>query len=175
MSQLRPIANTRATADFFTGSYRLSATVQTYKRRLVDILEDRLTNYLDLSDVYVSRINNPGDIIATYQTGSLVKREINFVLLPNETDSIPQDRLYTSNRMKRSIFTTIPSFEVNGQFLWLGEVDIKKILATETNKFLTVLNATATNSLFPKVSFQGPAILVNKTKVEILCITDNKS
>ena len=174
MSDIRPISNVRrATADFFTGSYRLSATVQTYKRRLVDILSDNLTGYLDLTDVYISRINNPGDIIATYQQGSLVKKEISFILLSSEEDSVSKERFYAHNRTKLPIFTTVPSFEIHGHFEWLGEFDIKKVLMTDGSKFLTVLNGTAANSTFPQVAFQGPAILVNKAKVEMLCIGDN--
>ena len=74
MNQLRPLSSTgKVTADFFTGSYRLSATVLVYKRRLIDILGDRTTDYLDLVDIYISRINNPGNIVATYQKGSLVQ------------------------------------------------------------------------------------------------------
>jgi hypothetical protein len=172
-TNLRPISNARATAEFFTGSYRLSATVQTYNRRLVDILGDQMTNFLDLTDVYISRINKPGEIIATYQKGSLIKNEINFILLPSEAQSVSKERFYTHNRARLPIFTTVPSFEVEGQFQWLGDVDIKKILTTDTSKFLAVLNGTATNSFFPQVSFQGPAILVNKAKIEMLCIAEN--
>lgn len=171
MEQMRPLSdNTKATADFFTVSYRLSATVQTFKRRLVDVLSDRMTDYLDLTDVYVSRINKPGEIIGTYAKGSLVKEEINFILLSSEAESIPKERFYTPNRKNRPFFTTVPSFEINGQFQWLGDVEVKKILATDTHKFLTVLNGTATNSMYPEVTFQGPAILVNKSKIEMLCI-----
>ena len=164
------LSDNRTTVDFFVGSYRLSASVKTYKRPLVDLLSDRMTNYLDLMDVYVSRVNTPGHIVATYKTGSLVKEEINFILLPSEIDSVSKDRFYAPSRAKHSIFVTTPSFEVNGEFQWLKELNVKKILATSTQKFLTVLNGTATNTFAPEITFQGPAILVNKSKVEILCI-----
>ena len=173
MEQLRPMSNSRATADFFTGSYRLSATIQTYKRRLADVLGDRMTDYLDLTDVYVSRINKPGEIIGTYQKGSLIKSEIDFILLSSEAESIPKERFYTPNRKNRSFFTTVPFFEIHGQFQWLGDLEIKKILATDTHQFLTVLNGTAINAMYPEVTFQGPAFLVNKSKIEMLCIGDD--
>lgn len=112
MSTIRPISTARATADFFTGSYRFSATVQLYKRTLVDLLSDSVTEHLDLIDIYVSRLNNPGDIVATYPKGALVKREINFVLLPSEADSISKERFYAPNRVSLPIFITVPSFEL---------------------------------------------------------------
>ena len=166
--------NGRATADFFTGNYRLSASVQTYNRRLLDILSDRMTDYLELLDIYVSRINKPGDIVATYQKGSLVKREINFILLPSDTEIVPKERSFGTKYADLSIFTTIPSFEVQGKFQWVGDIDPKAILSSDTQKFLTILNGTAANSVFPNIAFQGPAILINKSKVEVFCI-DNSS
>ncbi len=172
MDAIRPSSTGRATADFFTGSYRISATVLVYKRSLVDVLSDRITDYLDLVDIYISRINNPVNIVATYQKGSLVKEEISFVLVSSEADSVSKERFYAPNRATLPIFLTIPSFEVEGKFQWLTEIETKKVLTTETQKFLTVLDGRATNSTFPDVTFQGPAILVNKVKVEMLCFGD---
>jgi hypothetical protein len=170
MKELPVLSHNRTTVDFFVGSYRLSAAVKTYKRTLIDILADQMTNYLDLEDVYVSRINNPGHIVATYETGSLVKDEINLILLSSETDSVSKDRFYAPNRARLPIFVTTPSFEVQGEFQWLKDLNTRKILATDTQRFLTVLNGTATNTFAPEVTFQSPAILINKSKIEFFCI-----
>lgn len=160
----------RVTADFFTGSYRFSASVLVYKRRLIDVLGDRMTDYLDLVDIYVSRINNPGEIVATYHKGSLVKEAINFILLPNENEGVSKERFYVPTRVSLPIFLTVPSFEIQGKFQWMGDLDVKKIMTTETQKFLPILEVTSSNSLIPKVNFQGPLALVNKAKIELLCI-----
>lgn len=162
----------RVVADFFTGSYRFSASVLVYKRRLADVLGDRMTDYLDLVDIYVSRINNPGDIVATYQKGSLVKDEINFILLSSELEGTSKDRYYVPNRVSLPIFVTVPSFEIHGKFQWMGDLDLKKIMTTETQKFLPVLDANSVNANFPKVTFEGPIVLVNKSKIELICIGD---
>lgn len=159
----------RVTADFFTSSYRFSASIVVYKRRLIDVLSDRMTDYLDMVDIYVSRINNPGSIVATYQKGSLVKDEITFILLPDEVEGTSRERFYTL-RDNIPVFVSVPSFEIHGQLQWgAAELDIKKILSLETQNFLPILRATATNSLLPKIAFQGPMALVNKTKVQVLC------
>jgi hypothetical protein len=159
----------RVNADFFTSSYRFSANVMVYKRRLVDVLGDPITDYLELVDVYISRINNPGDIVATYAKGSLIKQEISFLLLPNEEEGKSKQRFYGS-RENLPVFISVPSFELVGEIQWgRQELEIKKIMASDTHKFLSVLNATATNSAQPKVSFQGPLALVNKSKIQIVC------
>lgn len=159
----------RVTADFFTASHRFSASILVYKRRLVDVLSDALTDYLEMVDVYVSRINNPGDIVATYPKGTLIKNEINFILLPEEAEGISKERHYTS-RENLAIFLSIPSFEIHGQLQWgRSDLEVKKLFASDTQKFLPITEATATNSLFPEVAFQGPIALVNKSKIQVLC------
>ncbi len=159
----------RVVADFFTASYRLSASIVVYKRRLVDVLSDQITDYLDLVDIYVSRINSPGDIVATYPKGSLVKNEINFILLSSEVEGVSKERFYTS-RENMSVFLSIPSFEITGEIQWgRVELDVKKLLTADPQKFLPVLDVKATNSFYPQVTFQGPLALVNKTKIQVLC------
>jgi hypothetical protein len=178
MSTIRPISQSttpgRVTADFFTDSHRFSASVVVYKRRLIDVLGDKMTNYLDLVDVYVSRNNNPGVIVGTYQRGSLVKEEINLIVLSSETQAISKQKFYTPNRVSLPIFVTIPFFEIKGQFQWMGDLDVKKILTTETQRFLPILEASAANPFFPQFNFQGPTALVNKSKVQLLCINKDQ-
>lgn len=169
MSAVRRISTNRVTADFFTSAYRFSASINVHKKRLVDVLSDRLTDYLDLTDIYISRINDPGDIIATYPTGSIVKSEITFILLADEVEGTSRERFYTFKEIV-PVFISVPSFEIHGQLQWIAkEFNVKKILSVETNNFLPMTDATASNSLVPKVTFQGPMILVNKSKIQVLC------
>ena len=51
--------------DFFTSGYRISGHVSTRAKSVADMLNERLTSYLALENVYISRISSPGDIIAT--------------------------------------------------------------------------------------------------------------
>lgn len=174
MSTVQRLNTGRVTADFFTNSYRFSAGIMVYKRRLIDVLSDRMTDYLDMVDIYVSRINNPGSIVATYQKGSLVKNEITFILLADELEATSKERFYSS-RNNIPVFISVPSFEIYGLLQWgVKDLDIKKILSLETQNFLPISNVTAANSLLPEVTFQGPIALVNKTKVQVLCGDDQK-
>lgn len=168
MSSLQPAY---LTADFFTGSYRFSASVNVANRRLADILNDRLSDFLEVRNVYVSRINSPTKIIITYPRGSLIKEHINFVVLPTEADGLSKDHTYPSiTRATSTAFITVPSFEIQGKIQIIGKVDLKALLAVGTQKFMPVLQATATTTLFPESTFGGPVILVNKAALEIFCI-----
>jgi hypothetical protein len=93
MSTLRPISKAagRVTADFFTDSHRFSASIVVFKRQLIDVLSDKLTAYMDLVDIYVSRINKPGDIVGTYKRGSLVKEGSTLSCFPAKRRQFPRN------------------------------------------------------------------------------------
>jgi hypothetical protein len=160
-------------ADFFTTAYRVSGHVDTGNRRLADILSDRLSDFLFLEDIYVSRIYKPGEITATYKTGTLIKNQIAFVVLPTEADGLSKDHIYSAlSRQMREVFITVPSFEIKGSLRVVGKLDLQALLAIGTHQFLPLLDATAVSSLLPQAQFSGPVILVNKSSVELFCIAD---
>jgi hypothetical protein len=160
-------------ADFFTTAYRMSAHVDTGKRRLADILSDRLSDYLLLQDIYVSRIYKPGEIVAHYKTGSLLKEQITFVVLPTEADGLSKEHIYPAlTRQMREVFITVPSFEIQGSLRVVGKLDLQALLSIGTDRFMPLLNATASSSLLPQVQFSGPVILVNRSNLELFCVAD---
>jgi hypothetical protein len=160
-------------ADFFTTAYRMSGHVDTGKRRLADILSDRLSDFMLLQDIYVSRIYKPGEIVAHYKTGSLIKDQITFVVLPTEADGLSKDHTYPAfSAQMREVFITVPSFEIRGLLRIVGKLDLQALLAIGTDKFMPLSNATASSSLLPQVQFSGPVILVNKSSVELFCVAD---
>lgn len=160
-------------ADFFTTAYRMSAHVDTGKRRLADILSDRLSDFLLLQDIYVSRIYKPGEIVAHYKSGSLLKERITFVVLPTEADGLSKDHTYPAlTRQLREVFVTVPSFEIQGALRVVGKLDLQVLLSIGTDRFMPLLNATASSSLLPQVQFSGPVILVNRSRLELFCVAD---
>jgi hypothetical protein len=160
-------------ADFFTTAYRMSGHVDTGKRRLADILSDRLSDFLLLQDIYVSRIYKPGEIVAYYKTGSLIKDRITFVVLPTEADGLSKEHTYPFlTRQMRNVFVTVPSFEIQGSLRVIGKLELQALLTIGTDRFMPLLNATASSSLLPEVQFSGPVILVNKSSVELFCVAD---
>lgn len=158
-------------ADIFTSSHRFSASIPIYNRRLADILNDRLTDFLQVHNVYVSRINKPGEIVGTYKLASLIKNHINFVLLPTEADGLSKEHKYNAfSKSNEDVFITLPSFEINGRLEIIGKFDLKAILAIGTTKFMPIFQGTAVNSSNTQVSFGGPVLLVNKAALELFSV-----
>jgi len=159
------------TADIFTGSHRFSAQIALGHRRLADILNDRMTDFLTVENVYVSRINEPGNIIGTLPNASLLKSQITFIVVPTEEDGLSKEHKYNAfSKSIESVFITLPSFEITGKLEIIGKFDLKAILAIGTTKFMPVFNGTAKNSFYPDVQFTAPVVIVNKTSVALFSV-----
>ncbi len=159
------------TADIFTSSHRFSAQVNIGSRRLADVLNDRMTEFLTVENVYVSRINSPGDIVGRYTKASLLKRHITFVVLPTETDGLSKEHKYNAfSKSTEKVFITLPSFEIDGSLEIIGKFDLKAILAIGTTRFMPIFRGKAINAFFPEVQFGGPVILVNKEAVALFSV-----
>lgn len=173
MSIVRPLARSveqkQITVDLFTGSYRFSAKIVVPQYSMVTILNDRSSNYLNLVDVYISRINAPGDIIATYQRGAILKDEVSFILLPNEMDGASSDNQDPNTQINIPLFITLPLFEVEGNLQWRRDRDVKNILNVDSHRFFSVTQATIRNAFVPKIVFEATNVLINKSKLSILC------
>lgn len=158
-------------ADIFTSTHRFSASVPLSGRRLADILNDRLTDFLEVSNVYVSRINRPGEIVGTYKLASLIKRHITFVVLPTEADGLSKEHKYNAfSKSTEDVFITLPSFEVNGRLEIIGKFNLKAILAIGTTRFMPVFQGTAVNAVYPNVNFSGPVLLANKEAIQLFSV-----
>ena len=104
------------TADFLSQNYRVSGELNVRTRPLADLLNDATTSFIDVENVYVSPIQNPADIKASYQTGSLLKANVSMVVLAREEDGRSKSTTYGSyiGHTLRPVFMTVPGFEVRG-------------------------------------------------------------
>ena len=175
----------QVTADFFTANFRITATAVVGQQRLVDVLSDQRTNYLDLIEIYVSRIDEPAKIVSTFPHGTLAKERIILVLLPTLVEGIVKEEKYFTKTSQGgvklasptqdifSIFISLPSFNINGKLTWRRKLDTTMIMAAQEKKFMPIFDVTVHNSQSPDINFKGPISLVNKAKVEILCADDS--
>jgi hypothetical protein len=159
------------TADFFTSTHRFSASVAVGSRRFTDVLNDRISDYLEIRNIYVSRIDRPGEILGTYKLASLIKAHITFIVIASESSAQSQEQQYkTFTRRAEDVFLTVSSFEIQGKLEIVGKFDLKAILATGTTTFMSIIGAQAVNANHPDVTFAAPIILVNKKAVEFFSV-----
>jgi hypothetical protein len=161
------------TADFLTNEYRISGEVSVRLRPLADSINDATTDYLEIENVYVSPIQQPADIKANYQYGSLSKENVVMVILARLEDGLSRSSSYGDyvGHIVHDVFLTVPSFEVRGSLATRGKIGLRDYMAMQAGRFIPVAEATATVSLAPNIRFQGGMILVNRSHIGIICMS----
>jgi hypothetical protein len=160
--------------DFFTHSYRISGTVDVRRLPLADQLNDRTTSYLVLEDAYVSSVDRPGDITASYPIAALRKENVTMAVLSSKEDGLSKKQSYGSyfGAAVRTVFITVPQFEIRGFLQTVGKFDLHALLATGTDRFMPILDGTTFSSLKPEIQFDGGMVLVNKDAVGVMCVQE---
>ena len=152
--------------DFFSKNHRFSANVDVRKYNVIDLLNNSLTDYIEVTDLYVSRINQPGDIVDTCQTAALTKENIAFAIIPNESDALTPEHRYSFSRAQTAqVKLSVADFEIKGELEITCKPELHAILTTGTNNFMSVFSSTATHSGHQDLQLQGSAILVNKSVI----------
>jgi hypothetical protein len=172
--QGRRIGSQRLAVDFFTHSHRISTQFLVRGRPLIATLNDPTLSYIELDVAYVSRIDNPGDLVADYAISILRKENISFCVVAAQVElalkTVPQAQVLP--RRSRHAFCTVPSFEIAGQIDVPGTLDLHQMMAIGSERFMPIHNATATISLLQSVSFRGELILVNKERIQVFCVSE---
>lgn len=174
MEELRPIG--WLVVDFFTHSYRISGHLDVRKRSLAEMLNDQTTNFILLEDAYISPIDRPGEIIASYPASSLAKANLTMALVTRQEDALPRKQAYGSylGVYLYNVFLTVPTFEVSGYLRLSARVDLRRILAMDTEDFLLILDGRVRGSIRPDIVFNAGGVLVNKRHIGAFCVEESK-
>jgi len=167
------VGSRRLAVDFFSYTHRISTQFAIRGGRpLMDTLNDHTLSYIELDIAYVSRIDEPGELIADYAISILRKENISFCVIASQIEmavkAVPPAQYFA--RRSRQVFCTVPSFEITGVIDVPGNVDLHKMMAIGVERFMPIYKATATVSLLQSVAFSGDLILVNKEAIEVFCI-----
>ena len=161
---------TLAQADFFTDTHRISGQVQTGAKPLSDLLNDRSLSYVMASNVYVSRLQQPGEIGAHVPLAYLSKENLSFVIALGREVRLPDRGRMTAQEYKALV--TLPGFEIRGKLLGPRRMDMQVFSPAGLDAFIVLTDATALFVSLPEVAFNGDAILVNRARLESLGLSE---
>lgn len=137
------------------------------------MLTDPLNSYLELEDACVSRINAPGEIIAHYEEATIRKDNIVFIILARREDGDPPKSTGTFLRpVTRKAFITLPAFEVFGTIETDPNASPREILVQSVGRFVAIYDGAARAANYPKTEFNSRLILINRERIEALCLVD---
>jgi hypothetical protein len=178
MPNRRLAGRTLVNVDLFTDAYRVTGHATIGAGGIHAELANPNSNYLELEDAYISRMHEPGEIVASYNVCAFRKDNISFILLQDRRDGIA-----VGTQHGRSIFTrgksitafiTVPAFEIAGEIQHDGKMAPRDILVKSMGNFQPIFSAKATAALHPGIAYSGDLILVHKERIGIFCLDFNK-
>lgn len=161
--------------DLFTDSYRVTGRALVGVGGIHAELANPNSDFLELEDAYISRINQPGEIVANYNICAFRKDNINFIVLQDRREGIPVGTqhgrsIFTRARRVITTFLTVPSFEIQGEIYHDGKLEPREVLVQSIGRFQLVFAAKASASLYPDISYSGDLVLVHKERIGIICL-----
>lgn len=157
-------------AEFFTTTHRLTGQVQTGPKRLGDVLNDQSQSYLLIFNVYTSRLKEPGGISGHAPEAYLAKENLSFVLVSSRETRPPDVGRFTVHEYKALAF--VPGFELRGTFAGPHRIDLRNFSPAALDPFITLTDVSAQLVARPEITFAGEAALVNRRRLESLCLTE---
>lgn len=165
-------------AEFLSESYRVSGEVSVRDQPLVDQLNDKMSNFVKVENVYLSPLDNPSVFRAQSAIGHVRKDSLSLVVLPREEDGYARHTLYRNlghAAIGFSLYAAILGFEVRGGLKVSSQVDVDTMLMQSVDRFITVYRATATLTSHPDMEFTGGAILLNRELATLFTVERIKS
>jgi hypothetical protein len=164
--------------DLFTDAYRVSGRTQIGTAGLLSELNNPNSDYLDLEDAYLSRIHEPGKIVADFAVAAFRKSNISFIILQDRRDGTigpgPTRSVYSRGRPVR-VFLTVPAFELRGEVIHEGQVTPSAIMLNTLGNFQSIFAAEASAARFPDISYSGDLMLVQKERIGMFCLERPKN
>jgi hypothetical protein len=156
--------------DFITTTHRISGGLQPGGKPLIDMLNDRSQSFLLLSNVYVSRLEKPGEIGAHAPVAYVAKDILIFAIVSSKDARLPEPGRFGSQQYQ--VLATVPGFELRGVFMGPRRLDLRGFSPAALEPFIVLMEATAQYAYVPGVEFSGEALLVNRARLESLCLTE---
>lgn len=155
---------TRVEMTLYTDSYVIRGTMQTFQRRLSDVLNVAEDDFLVLSDTVLEALGGRTDRhVAPHAQVNLAA-----VLFAVATDPVtPLPELRTP-KIAETTLVSIPPFSVTGRIHLLPERDVRDALQELQGRFIPVTDATFWSDLLGEPPRSVPMLAVNHARAQIL-------
>jgi hypothetical protein len=123
-----------------------------------------------LSNVYVSRLGSAAEIGAHASVAYLLKENLSFAIVSARETRAPDRGRFTVHEYEALV--TLPRWEMRGSFIGPHRLDLTSFSPANLDPFLVLTEATAWLVDEPSEAFSGEAILVNRIRLESLCLSE---
>jgi hypothetical protein len=144
---------------------------------IMGVMNDNTKSHLEIHDARLARIHMPTKLVDHFEVVRLVKGQIFAICAARREDLGPsgvQRGGYTN-------VTTTPArlmtevYEIEGKIEVAGRFDFAIMITDKTRNFIPVYEATLTAILIPNLKAESPGILINREKVDILALLNQRA
>lgn len=161
------------------GDHWVSGLVVADGRRFQDILNDRTSDYLGLSDARIYLAADMADPAAVLSKAQVTKANIVLAMLHDDNHEAPRKRATSFIRKDRhEAYLTVPGLEVKGYMHLLQRTDPNTFLARlakDGHSFFPVTQSTVSAVGPLAEASQAPVTFVNRVHVDLLFVSDTPS
>lgn len=161
------------TVTLFTCDHVFHGNLQTGGRRLQEVLNETLTDFLQLTDLKIHDVATDS-CVTSVASGLVRKAEINLAIMQEAAHEAPEKRQY-SFVMKNvfPVFLVAGGFEVQGRLHIQHSPDPLAYLARDAKYFFPVTQPTITYPTVAKTTVIASVVLVQKSTVSVFHL-DNR-
>ena len=150
--------------------HHIRGSILTDGRRLLEILNAKTTDYLEVNNARVFRRDAAEECIAKLSTVVVTKVSISLIVVIEEKHEAPERRLHAfTPKVRYPVFLTLPGHEVAGKIHLTYAPDAKAVLARDTDDFFPLTDAVVAraNSVG---SLKANVVMVNKAHLGLFYI-----
>lgn len=160
----------RTAVILITHEHRFTGTVPTLGQRLLDMLNDKTTDYLHIHDVQVFRSTDPETCIAAFPEAVVRKADLSLAIITGEKHEAPEKRLYAFVQKRAyHVFLTVPGYEAQGRLHLPRSAEPVAVLARDTDTFFPITQATVSR-VGSDERLEVPVIIINKESVALFYV-----
>ncbi|MDQ7028900.1 MAG: hypothetical protein Q9O62_03545 [Ardenticatenia bacterium] len=145
----------------FTDVHIFRGIVLTGRRRVSDMLNDSMSQYIELEDVQVYSVLRPTRSVREMASAYVSKRNCLFVAVLREEFKDPLARFFAYvERVAWPGILYVGAYEIHGTLFFKTKQESKGPLVRPGESFLPVAKALVYSMLNPRVQVRAPVVLV---------------
>jgi hypothetical protein len=144
---------------------------------IMGVLNDITKSHVELHDARMARIHMPTKLVDHFEVLRLVKSQI-FVLCAARREDLGPSQLQRGGYSSVSampVRLTTQSYEVEGKVEVAGRFDFAVMIGDKARNFIPVYEAVMNAILIPNLRAESPGMLVNREKLDILALLNQRA
>lgn len=146
--------------------------VQTRGQRLLEVLNDHLTDWLHVYGVHLARREAKANSVEALDEVAIRKAELKFALLGGGKHESPEKRRFcvVDKRLHFAV-ALVGGYEVRGRLHLKGSSDVDRVLV-EMSNFIPLTEATVAHAGMAGEKLDASVVLINKAAISMFHVGD---